>query len=84
MGAAPHGSRHRLWKMALQKLADALRLRLSVGHFAPGTSTWPNIEPRMLCHITEHWRGRPWVSREGVVHLSGHTTTSTGLEMHSE
>jgi hypothetical protein len=79
-----NGSRNRLWKIELQKLADDMGLRISVCHFPPGTSKWNKIEHRMFCHITENWRGRPLVSREVVVNLIGHTTTQTGLEIHSE
>ena len=83
-GGGSNGSRNRLWKMELHKLADDIRLRISVCHFPPGTSKWNKIEHRMFCHIMEDWRGRPLVSREVVVNLIGHTTTRTGLEMHSE
>jgi transposase len=83
-GGGSNGSRKRLWKMELQKLADDIRLRISVCHFPPGTSKWNTIEHRMFCHITENWRGRPLVSREVVVNLIGHTTTRTGLEILSE
>jgi hypothetical protein len=83
-GGGSNGSRGRLWKVALQRLADESGLRISVCHFPPGTSKWNKIEHRMLCHITENWRGRPLVSREVVVNLIGHTTTRTGLEIHSE
>ena len=83
-GGGSNGSRHRLWKRELQKLADDLRLRIAVCHFPPGTSKWNKIEHRMFCHITENWRGRPLVSREVVVNLIGHTTTRTGLAIHSE
>jgi len=83
-GGGSNGSRNRLWKMELQKLADDIRLRIVVCHFPPGTSKWNKIEHRMFCHITENWRGRPLVSREVVVNLIGHTTTRTGLEIHSE
>jgi Rhodopirellula transposase DDE domain len=83
-GGGSNGSRNRLWKVELQKLADAIGLRISVCHFPPGTSKWNKIEHRMFCHITENWRGRPLVSREVVVNLIGHTTTKTGLEIHSE
>jgi hypothetical protein len=38
----------------------------------------------MYCHLTEHWRGRPLVSREVVVTLIGHTTTKTGLAIRSD
>jgi len=83
-GGGSNGSRNRLWKLELQRLADDLGLRISVCHFPPGTSKWNKIEHRMFCHITENWRGRPLVSREVVVNLIGHTTTKTGLEIHSE
>ena len=48
-----NGSRCRLWKVALQELADDVGLRISVCHFPPGTSKWNKIEHRMFCHITE-------------------------------
>jgi transposase len=82
-GGGSNGSRCRLWKVELQKLADELGLQLSVCHFPPGTSKWNKIEHRMFCHITENWRGRPLVSREVVVNLIGHTTTKTGLAIRS-
>jgi transposase len=83
-GGGSNGSRCRLWKVELQKLADEIGLRITVCHFPPGTSKWNKIEHRMFCHITEKWRGRPLVSREVVVNLIGHTTTKTGLEIRSE
>ena len=82
-GGGSNGSRGRLWKFELQKLADALGLRISVCHFPPGTSKWNKIEHRMFCHITENWRGRPLVSHEVVVNLIGGTTTKGGLTIHS-
>jgi transposase len=83
-GGGSNGSRCRLWKVELQRLADEIGLRISVCHFPPGTSKWNKIEHRMFCHITENWRGRPLASREAVVNLIGQTTTETGLEIHSE
>jgi hypothetical protein len=83
-GGGSNGSRCRLWKVELQKLADEIGLRISVCHFPPGTSKWNKIEHRMFCHITENWRGRPLVSREVVVNFIGHTTTETGLSIRSE
>jgi DNA-binding phage protein len=82
-GGGSNGSRCRLWKVELQRLADETGLRISVCHFPPGTSKWNKIEHRMFCHITENWRGRPLVSREVVVNLIGHTTTTTGLVIQS-
>ena len=83
-GGGSNGSRGRLWKVELQRLADEIGLRISVCHFPPGTSMWNKIEHRMFCHITENWRGRPLVSREVVVNLIGHTTTKTGVAIRSE
>src|SRR5262249_32567797 len=54
-----NGSRCRLWKVALQELADETGLRISVCHLPPGTSKWNKIEHRLFCHITQNWRGRP-------------------------
>jgi Rhodopirellula transposase DDE domain len=82
-GGGSNGSRCRLWKVELQRLADETGLRIAVCHFAPGTSKWNKIEHQMFCHITENWRGRPLVSREVVVNLIGHTTTKTGLAIRS-
>jgi hypothetical protein len=82
-GGGSNGSRCRLWKVELQRLADETGLRLSVCHFPPGTSKWNKIEHRMFCHITENWRGRPLVSRAVVVNLIGHTTTTMGLAIQS-
>ena len=69
-----NGSRVRLWKVQLQRLADELGLQISVCHFPPGTSKWNKIEHRMFCHITQNWRGRPLVSHEVIIELIGATT----------
>src|SRR5438309_1661502 len=39
-----NGSRLRLWKWELQKLADETARTLSVCHFPPGTSKWNKVE----------------------------------------
>ena len=39
-GGESNGSRVRLWKLELQKLADETGLKISVCHFPPGTSKW--------------------------------------------
>jgi Rhodopirellula transposase DDE domain len=71
--------RSRLWKVALQGLADATGLVLRVLHFPPGTSKWNKVEHRLFCYITQNWRGKPLLSRETIVSLIGGTATSTGL-----
>src|SRR6202790_4478168 len=76
--------RCRLWKVALQRLADTIGLRIVVCHFPPGTSKWNKIEHRMFCHITKNWRGQPLLSRAVVVNLIGNTTTKAGLHIQTE
>jgi len=76
-----NSSRSRLWKVALQDLADAIGLEISVCHFPPGTSKWNKIEHRMFCHITENWRGKPLLSHAVIVNLIGSTRTRSGLRI---
>jgi Rhodopirellula transposase DDE domain len=83
-GGGSNGSRVRLWKLELQKLADETGLTFQVCHYPPGTSKWNKIEHRMFCHITQTWRGKPLVSRITVVDLIAATTTKTGLTVHCE
>ena len=80
-GGGSNSSRCRLWKVALQELADATGLTLHVSHFPPGTSKWNKIEHRLFCHVTQNWRGRPLVSHDLIVKLIGSTTTSAGLKV---
>jgi hypothetical protein len=82
-GGGSNSSRSRLWKMALQNLADDLQLELQVCHFPPGTSKWNKIEHRLFCFITKNWRGRPLVSYAAIVNLIGSTTSQTGLTVRS-
>jgi hypothetical protein len=78
-GGGSNSSRNRLWKVALQALADDLRMSLIVCHFPPGTSKWNKIEHRMFSFITQNWRGQPLVSHQTIVNLISSTTTRGGL-----
>jgi hypothetical protein len=78
-GGGSNGSRNRLWKIALQALAEELGLGLEVCHFPPGTSKWNKIEHRLFSFITKNWRGRPLTSYQVIVNLIAHTTTKAGL-----
>ena len=80
-GGGSNGSRVRLWKVALQRMADATGLKIGVCHFPPGTSKWNKIEHRMFCHITRNWRARPLESHEIIVNLIAATTTVQGLRV---
>ena len=83
-GGGSNGSRVRLFKAELQKLADETGLTLQVCHSPPGTSQWNKIEHRLFCHITQNWRGRPLTSRTAVVESIPATTTKTGLTVRCE
>jgi transposase len=79
-----NGSRLRLWKVELQRLADETGLRIVVCHFPPGTSKWNKIEHRLFSYITQNWRGKPLRSFQAIVNLIAATTTTTGLKVHAE
>lgn len=83
-GGGSNGSRNRLWKVELQKLADELRIDIHVSHFPPGTSKWNKIEHRMFCFISQNWRGRPLIDYATVVNLIGSTKTKTGLTIRAK
>ena len=74
-----NGWRTRLWKVALQELANELDLNLTVNHFPPGTSKWNKIEHRLFSFITQNWRGKPLYDLQTVVNLISSTTTKAGL-----
>jgi len=80
-GGGSNGSRLRLWKWELQKLADETDLSLSVCHFPPGTSKWNKVEHRLFSFISSNWRGEPLRDYETIVHLIARTTTAKGLRV---
>jgi hypothetical protein len=53
-GGGSNSHRSRLWKVALQGLADEIGMRLTLCHFPPGTSTWNKVEHRLFCFITNN------------------------------
>ena len=83
-GGGSNGSRVRLWKLELQRLAGETGLRIAVCHFPPGTSKWNKIEHRLFSFISQNWRGKPLVSHEVIVNLIAATTTETGLKVACE
>jgi hypothetical protein len=78
-----NGNRTRLWKVELQKLADQIRLPITVCHFPPGTSKWNRIEHRLFSHISMNWRGKPLISHQVIISLIAATTTRSGLKVHA-
>ena len=83
-GGGSNGYRVRLWKVELQKLADELKLPITVCHLPPGTSKWNKIEHRLFSFITINWRGKPLRSYRTIVQLIAATTTDTGLRVRAE
>jgi len=80
-GGGSNGSRNRLWKLELQRLANTTGLGIHVRHFPPGTSKWNKIEHRMFSSISMNWRGEPLRTFATVVNLIGATTNKTGLKV---
>jgi hypothetical protein len=78
-GGGSNGSRVRLWKLELQKLADELGLTIVVLHLPPGTSKWNKIEHRLFSFISRNWRGRPLTDYRTIVELISATTSTAGL-----
>lgn len=76
-----NGSRLRLWKWELQRLADETGIPIRVCHFPPGTSKWNKIEHRLFSCISQNWKGEPLLSYETIVQLIAATKTSTGLRV---
>jgi hypothetical protein len=83
-GGGSNGSRVRLWKIELQKLADELGVPITMRHLPPGTSKWNKIEHRFFSSITGNWRGKPLVNHQVMIQLIAATTTKTGLKVRCE
>jgi hypothetical protein len=83
-GGGSNGSRVRLWKTELQRLANELGFPIQVCHLPPGTSKWNKIEHRLFSFISQNWRGKPLTSHEVVVNLIAATTNRKGLKVRCE
>ena len=83
-GGGSNGSRVRLWKRELQRLADELGIDIRVHHLPPGTSKWNKIEHRLFSFISMNRRAKPLVSYRVIVDLISATTTETGLKVQCE
>src|SRR5580658_444818 len=79
-----NGSRVRLWKLELQKLANETGLNIKVCHLPPGTSKWNKIEHRLFSFISQNWRGKPLANHQVIFNLIAATTTKTGLQVRAE
>src|SRR6476660_436608 len=79
-----NGSRVRLWKLELQKLANETGLQISVCHLPPGTKKWNKIKHRLFSFISQNWPGKPLVSQEVLVNLRSAPPTQPGLEVRAK
>ena len=77
-GGGSNGSRLRLWKLELQKLADETGVSLAICHFPPGTSKGNKIGHRRFSFISSNWRGEPLRDYETIVNLISNPTSATG------
>jgi hypothetical protein len=78
-GGGANDPRKWLWKIALQRLADATGLIIVVTHYPSGASKWNPIEHRMFSAISGNWAGEPLVSYETIVKYIRTTRTATGF-----
>jgi hypothetical protein len=79
-----NGPKVRLWRVELQKLANEIRLPISVCHFPPGTSKWNKIEHRLFSFISQNWRGKPLTTHQVIVKLIAATKTAAGLRVRAQ
>jgi len=81
-GGGSNGSHSRVFKQQLQdKLADGLRLTVTVCHYPPGASKWNPIEHRLFSEISKTWAGCPLRSFDLVLHYLADTKTLSGLSV---
>jgi hypothetical protein len=80
-GGGSNGVRNKLWKKALQTLANEEQLTITVAHYPPATSKWNKIEHRLFSFVSLNWRAKPLASLETIIELISHTTTEEGLRV---
>ncbi len=80
-GRRSNGSRIRLWKLELQRLADEIKIPIQIVHLPPGSSKWNKIEHRLFSYISMNWRRQPLISHQVIVNLIAATTTRKGLKV---
>jgi hypothetical protein len=77
-GGGRNGSRVRLWKRELQKLANELALDIAVSHLRPAPASGNKIEHRLFSFISPNWRAKLLVSYRVIIEPISATTTKTG------
>lgn len=80
-GGGSNGSNRRLWKYELQKLANKIKMNITICHLPPGTSKWNKIEHRLFSFISMNWKGQPLINHDVVIKLISNTKTKNGLKV---
>ena len=75
-----NGYRTRLWKVRLQRLADDIRIPISVRHFLPARASGTPSSTGCSLHQPE-LAGKPLIDRATVINLIAHTQTQKGLRI---
>jgi hypothetical protein len=71
--------RHHIFKVELQKLANAINMKLKIVHYPPYTSKWNPIEHRVFPHITRAMEGTPLSTIDDAKNKIESANTKTGL-----
>jgi hypothetical protein len=79
-GGGSNGSRVRLWKRELQRLASEIGIAIKVHHLPPGTSKWNKIEHRLFSYISQNWRWLQSISSGPTSMASGTTRLSRATD----
>jgi len=74
-----NGHRPRVWKYALQQLANETGLVITVCHYPTGASKWNPIEHRLFSQISRNWAGAPLRSFDCLLAWIRGTSTEKGL-----
>ena len=82
-GGGSNGHRTRLWKVELQKLANELKLPITVCDLPPGTSKWNKVEHRLFSFISMNCVVSHCAAI-AIVQLIAATKTETGLRVRAE
>lgn len=78
-----NAARSRLFKRELQTLANEIDLPITMAHYPPATSKWNVIEHQLFSFISINWRAKPLTSLAVILELISHTTTKSGLTVHT-
>jgi hypothetical protein len=79
-----NGHRPRLWKIELQRLANELRIPITVCHLPPRTSKWNKLNTACFPLLRSIGAESRCAAFRTIVQLIAATTTTTGLTMRAE